>query len=254
MTGKLSYYLSEAIGTFFMMLIGISAIVVNFGTTFTPDSIPSANWRLLITGIMFAGGATLVVYSPVGRVSGAHLNPAVSLAFLLEKKIGFKDAAFFMIMQFTGSIFAALLALYLWGNHAKRINAGMTLPGKGQTVFTVFLVEVFITFLLITLIFYFLHRKSLTKYAGLAVGVLVATLVYFTADISGTSLNPARSLGPAFAAADFSFLWVYLTAPFIGSVFSVFLQRAIPGRSRPLCAKLNHQDGPCLYEACEYGQ
>jgi aquaporin Z len=87
MTGKLSYYLSEAIGTFFMMLIGISAIVLNFGTTFMSEALPSANWRLLITGIMFAGGATLVVYSPVGSVSGAHLNPAVSLAFLLKKKI-----------------------------------------------------------------------------------------------------------------------------------------------------------------------
>ncbi len=252
MTGKLSYYLSEAIGTFFMMFIGISAIVLNFGTTFMSEAFPSANWRLLITGIMFAGGATLVVYSPVGRVSGAHLNPAVSLAFLLKKKIGLKDAAVFMVMQSLGSIVAAFLALFLWGTHAKRIKVGMTLPGEGQTVFTVFLVEVFITFLLITSIFYFLHRKSLTRYAGLGAGALVATLVYFTANISGTSLNPARSFGPAFVVADFSFLWIYLTAPFVGSVFAVFFQCIIPVRFRPLCAKLNHQDGPCLYDACEY--
>jgi aquaporin Z len=249
---KLSYYLSEGIGTFVMMLLGISAIAFNFATEFMAGVLPSEPMRLLLTGIMFAGSATLVVYSPVGRISGAHLNPAVSLAFLLQKKMGPIDAAVFMVMQCLGSIAAAFLALFLWGNHAKQIKMGMTLPGAGENILFVFLVEVVITFLLVIALFFFLHRKSLTRYTGLALGILVASLVFLTAHISGTSLNPARSLGPAVAAADFSSLWVYLTAPFVGSILAVIMAACLPSSIRPLCAKLNHQEEPCLYDACEY--
>jgi aquaporin Z len=252
MAGKLSYYFSEAVGTFVMMLLGISAITVNFATDFMAEVLPSEPWRLLVTGIMFAVGATLVVYSPIGRISGAHLNLAVSLAFLLKKKIGLKDAVVFMVMQCLGSIAAAYLALLIWGNHAKQIKMGMTLPGAGQNITFVFLVEVFMTLLLVISLFFFLHRKSLIKYTGLALGLLVANLVFFTANISGTSLNPARSLGPAVAAADFSFLWIYSTAPFLGSILAVLTGNFISASTGPLCAKLNHQEEPCLYDACEY--
>ncbi|MDW7774475.1 MAG: MIP/aquaporin family protein [Desulfobulbaceae bacterium] len=249
---KLSYYLSEAIGTFVMMFLGISAIAFNFATEFMTEVLPSERMRLLLTGIMFAGGATLVIYSPVGRISGAHLNPAVSLAFFLQKKIGIKDTAVFMVVQCLGSMTAAFLVLFLWGNHAKQIKMGMTLPGTGQNILFVFLVEIFITFLLIISLFFFLHRKSLTRYTGLALGILVASLVFLTANISGTSLNPARSLGPAIAAVNFSFLWIYLTAPFVGSILAVLTAAYISSFARPLCAKLNHQEEPCLYEACEF--
>jgi aquaporin Z len=251
MSGKLSYYLSEAIGTFVMMFLGISAIAFNFATEFMTGALPSENIRLLLTGIMFAGGATLVVYSPVGRISGAHLNPAVSLAFLLQRKIGYRDATIFMVMQCLGSIAAAFLCVFFWKSHARQIRMGMTFPGADQSIFFVFLVEVFITFLLVLSLFFFLRRKNLTKYTGLALGLLVAGLVFLTANISGTSLNPARSLGPAVAAANFSYLWVYLTAPFVGSIIAVVMAN-FSSATRPLCAKLNHQEEPCLYDACEY--
>jgi len=80
-----------SIGPFLMMLIGISAIALNFGTAVMQELIPSFSVRLLLTGVLFAGGATSVVYSPVGRISGAHLNPAVTLSFFLEKKLGVRD-------------------------------------------------------------------------------------------------------------------------------------------------------------------
>jgi aquaporin Z len=246
------YYISEAVGTFVMMLVGLSAIALNFGTAFMAEAIPSAQWRLLLTGMLFAGGATLVVYSPVGRISGAHLNPAVSLAFLLIRKLGFKDAVVFMAMQVLGSVAAAFLFRELWGNHARQVRMGMTVPGAGWSIPGVCLVEVLITFLLVSVIFLFLHRRELTRYAGLAAGALVASLVFFTANISGTSLNPARSLGPALAAGDFSFLWIYLVAPMVGSLLAVGAQQMRSARFTPLCAKLHHRDEPCLYEDCEF--
>jgi aquaporin Z len=250
---KYSYYLSEGIGTFFMMLGGISAITLNFGTEYMASVIPSPNWRLLLTGILFAGGGTLVTYSPVGKISGAHLNPAVTLAFLIKKKISLPDALIFMIVQTLGSIAAALLALYLWGYHAKEINIGMTLPGQGQTILTVFLVEVLITFLLIRCIFYFLHKKNLTSFTGLAVGILIAAIVYFTANITGSSMNPARSFGPALIEGDFSFLWIYLIAPLTGSTLAASVQLKKDTGHVPLCAKLNHQKEGCSYKGCKFG-
>jgi aquaporin Z len=121
---KRTYYLSEGIGTFVMMLIGLSAITLNFGTAFMAETIASAHGRLLLTGILFAGGATLVVYSPVGRISGAQLNPAVSLAFFLKNKLSLKDTVNFMVMQTLGSIAAAFLVRYLCGAHAREIKMG----------------------------------------------------------------------------------------------------------------------------------
>ena len=246
------YYLAEGLGTYAMMLIGLSAIALNFGTAFMAAAIPSTGARLLLTGILFAGGATLVVYSPVGRISGAHLNPAVSFAFLLRRKLGLRDAAAYMAMQVAGSVAAAVLFRALWGPHARQVRMGMTLPGAGVAVPKVFGVEVLITFLLVSVIFLFLQRKEWTRYAGLAAGMLVAALVYLTAPISGTSLNPARSLGPALAAFDFSFLWLYLAAPMVGSLLAVAVQRVALSGVRPLCVKLNHREEPCLFAACEF--
>ena len=246
---RVKYYFSEFIGTFAMMFIGISAIVLNFGTQTMQEAIPSFPVRLLLTGLVFASGATLVVYSPVGRISGAHLNPAVSLAFLLEKKLGVVDFAAFSSMQMLGSIIAAVLALLAWSDNALEANVGMTLPGQGYPIVLVFSVEVFITFLLISLIFYFLHSRTLTRFAGIAVGLLIATLVFLTAPVSGTSLNPARSIGPAIAASNFSYLWLYIIAPVLGSLIAVAIHKKISFLHCPLCAKLNHEkmDKDCRY-------
>jgi aquaporin Z len=253
MQHRITYYLSEFIGTFLMIFIGISAIVLNFGTLLMRESIPSYSLRLLFTGILFAGGATMVVYSPVGRVSGAHMNPAVTLAFFLEKKIGIVELLLFSFMQILGSTIASFLVLLIWSDNARKVNVGMTLPGKGYSIGFVFLIEVFISFLLISLIFYFLHAQKLTKYTGIAVGLLVAILVFLTAPISGTSLNPARSIGPAFVSWNFSFLWLYITAPLLGSFIAVIIRKKITFLHSPLCAKLNHseKDDKCLYN-CRY--
>lgn len=252
MNKRLYYYLSEFIGTFFMMLIGITAISLNFGTRFMQEAITSSSLRLLLTGVMFAGGATLVVYSPVGRISGAHLNPAISLSFFLERKIEGRDLIMYSLMQIGGSIIAAFVALLIWSDNARAVNVGMTLPGSGHSIFIVFFLEVFTTALLVSLIFFLLHRKILTKFTGLAVGSLVVIIVFLTAPISGTGLNPARSIGPAVVAHDFSFIWLYIAAPICGSLVAVIIHRTLPFLHPPLCAKLNHQEhDDCLFN-CAY--
>jgi aquaporin Z len=252
MNTRVYYYLSEFAGTFFMMLIGISAITLNFGTSFMQEAIHSFSVRLLLTGVLFAGGATLVVYSPIGRISGAHLNPAITLAFFLEKKLKKRDLFMYPLMQISGSIIAALVSLLIWSDSARAVKVGMTFPGAGYNIFFVFFLEVFITFLLVSLVFFFLHRKILTKFTGLAAGSLFVIIVFFTAPISGPSLNPARSIGPAVVALNFAFLWLYIAAPLCGSLLAVAIHRALPFLHPPLCAKLNHKEhDDCLFN-CEY--
>ncbi|NNG47126.1 MAG: aquaporin family protein, partial [Deltaproteobacteria bacterium] len=216
MNTRVKYYLSEFTGTFLFMLNGISAISLNFGTRVMQEAITSSSLRLLLTGVLFAGGATLIVYSPIGRISGSHLNPAISLSFFLEGKLKGLDLFMFSLMQIAGSIAAALISLLLWSESARAVNVGMTLPGSGHSIFFVFFVEVFATFLLVSLVFFFLHRKTLTKFTGLAAGSLVAIIVFLTVPISGTGLNPARSIGPAVVALNFSYLWLYIAAPLLG--------------------------------------
>jgi aquaporin Z len=252
MNTRVKYYLSEFTGTFFFMLIGISAITLNFGTRFMQEAIHSFSLRLLLTAVLFAGGATLVIYSPIGRISGAHLNPAMSLSFFLEGKLKGLDLLMFSLMQIAGSITAALVSLLLWSESARAVNVGMTLPGPGHSIFFVFFLEVFTTFLLVSLVFFFLHRKILTRFTGLAAGSLVVIIVFLTVPISGTGLNPARSIGPAVVALNFSYLWLYIAAPLIGSLVAVTIHKALPFLHPPLCAKLNHQEHDDCYYNCEY--
>jgi len=244
-----SYYFSEFFGTFTMMFIGIAAIILNFGTSITSSWIPDPSLRLLLTGIIFASGATLVVYSPVGKISGAHINPAVSMAFWLNKKITFTTFLRYAFVQTLGSWVAIIVLNTFWHESLTKVAYGMTLPGEGYGLFFVFITEILITFLLVTTILAGSHFKKIVPFLGLIVGILVAILVFLTAPISGTSLNPARSWGPALVAENLSNQWLYLIAPLVGSGLAFLLTKSL----RPLCAKLNHAsvDKNCPYN-CKF--
>ncbi len=145
-------YAAEFAGTFLVLLIGLSAVVVDFAhTSPVPGWIPDENVRRLLTGIFFAGGATAIVYSPLGRQSGGHINPAVTLAFLRLGKIVPTSAAGYMIAQFTGALAGAATVRVLWGRLAEQVELGTTIPGIGGWPLS-FLAEILITFLLLTLI------------------------------------------------------------------------------------------------------
>lgn len=143
-------YVAEFAATFLLLLIGLSAVVVNFAADSPiPSWIESENVRRLLTGLLFAGGATAVVHSPLGQRSGGHLNPAVTLAFFRLEKMTRRNAASYIAAQFLGAL------------------AG---------------------------------RPRLMRYTAAAAGALVAFLVFVEAPVSGSSLNPARSVAPAIAA------------------------------------------------------
>src|SRR6516164_9221383 len=121
MTSKFSWseYAAEACGTGFNLFVGLSAGVINFSPDFPiAHLLPSPSLRLLITGLLFAGSGSLIAISPLGKLSGAHINPSVSLAFWLQGKMHRHDLVGYIVSQFLGAAFGAGLVVLLWGSRA----------------------------------------------------------------------------------------------------------------------------------------
>ena len=237
----LTHGLSELIGTFVMMTVGITGIIVAFGTNQLVALLPHPGDRVWFCGFMFALVVAIIIYSPIGRISGAHLNPAVTLTFFLERQLPGRDALVYIAMQVIGSTAAAALCLALWGERAVAAKIGATLPGSGYSTLDAFAVEVLATFILLRTICFFLHTPALTRFTGLAVGLAIFLLVGTFGPISGASLNPARSLGPVLVGAPAASLWAYLSGPITATGLAVAAHHLIPLLKRPIFHRLNPQ-------------
>jgi aquaporin Z len=235
-------YSAELIGTTFNIFVGFSIITFNFGKGLPMEHlIPNPSVRLLINGLIFAGSGSLFAISPLGKLSGAHLNPCLSLAFWVQGKMHKRDVVGYIIGQFLGATIGTFLVAVVWGRYAASINDGMTLPGEGYALWYVFLAEVFMTFLLVLSIFIFLSSQHLMRWTPVMTWLLVATMVWLGAPISGTSLNTARSIGPALVTWLWQYQWIYCIAPPIGALVAVAaFQLLTMGEGQLLTGKLFH--------------
>ncbi len=244
-------YAAEFAGTALLLLVGLSALCADFSAK-SPvvAALPDSNVRRLITGIIFAGTATAIVYSPLGKRSGGHLNPAVTLAFLRLRKITPNSAAIYITVQIAGALTGAALVLAIWRGWATSVRLGATTPHDGGAAATA-AAELVATFLLVSLILNFVNRPRLMPFTAAAAGTMVACLVFVEAPVSGTSLNPARSLGPALVGGTFTDLWTYLLAPPLGALVAAFVYRY--QRSSVACGKLFHSGAvQCRFLDCQY--
>lgn len=236
---------AEFAGTFLMVAWGLSAVVFMMGASSPMHSLmPAYRARLLLTGILFAAGGTAVVYSPLGQRSGGHINPAVSLTFWMLGKMGGRDLALYSAAQFLGGLTGAGLVELLWGGWAASVNAGVTMPAPWISPTGAAGVEFMITGSLLCVILYFVSHPKLHRWTGFAAGVWVAFLVFAEAPVTGTSLNPARSLGPAVVTDTYRDLWVYFLGPLGGAAAVAFLWKpaVAAGVRSVFCAKLFHTD------------
>jgi aquaporin Z len=235
-------YGAELLGTAFLLFAGVSAVILDFGTgSPVAHFLPDKGARLLLTGLLFAGSGSLVAISPLGKLSGGHINPAVSLAFWMQGKMHHFDLGGYMLGQFLGAVLGSLLLVIVWGARAASVGYGATVPGAGFPLWIVFLAEVCMTFLLVILIFHFVSNNRLMHWTPLMVWILVALMVWLEAPISGTSLNPARSIGPAMVSWVWHDQWIYLLAPLIGALLAVAAFRLLMSRERDvLTGKLFH--------------
>jgi aquaporin Z len=237
---RFSEYGAELIGTAVLVFIGFSTGALIFGTTFVSQWVPGIGPRLLIAGLCFGGGGTLVTVSPLGQRSGAHLNPSVSIAFYLLHRMHHHDLLGYVVAQFLGASGGAVLAEIVDSAALRRIHFDMTMPGNGVTIWGALLTEFMATSLLIAVILLCVSFRRTARLTPFAVWLVVATLVWQTAQISGTSLNPARSFASALLAWFWHDLWIYFLAPSMAGVCTTQAYRWVAGSHHIVTAKLFH--------------
>ncbi|MCX5730992.1 MAG: aquaporin [Deltaproteobacteria bacterium] len=214
-------FASELIGTALLVLVGLSLVILMFGTG-SPiiGAVPSDGVRRLITGFLFGSAGALIALSPVGRESGAHINPVVTLGFWLMGKMESRVAIGYVLAQLIGAWLGAL-PLLAWGSMGRSVAYGATLPGAGYSTGIVVLGEVVTTFALIAGLCVFLGFRSLRPFTPAMFPFLFALMVWAESPISGTSTNPARSLGPAIVSGEWQGWWIYWVGPLIGTLVAI---------------------------------
>jgi aquaporin Z len=229
-------YLAEFIGTFSLVLFGCGAAVVAGKTI--PITVADAPTGIGLLGISLAFGFAVVVMAyAIGPISGCHINPAITIAMLVVKKISFKDAAGYIVAQLAGATVAALALLeiqkgapgFSMGEYALGSNGWG--PGYlgGYTTTAAFITETILTGLFLFVIFATTSKLGNSNMAGLAIGLTLVLIHLVAIPITGTSVNPARSFGPAVFAGGKAFgqLWLFIVAPILGAVISALIWRAI---------------------------
>jgi aquaporin Z len=243
-------YLIEALGLgAFMVIAGICVMLASAPAAI--QTVASPDIRRGVVGVAMGLTAVAIIYSPWGRRSGAHLNPAVTLTFLRLGKVAPADAAFYVLAQFVGGTGGTLLLAVLIGDRftLPPISAIATLPGRpGQAA--AFGAELAIAFILMTTVLATNASARLMRWTGLCAGALVALFIVIEAPLSGTSLNPARSVASALPSGLWHGIWIYLTAPLLGMLLAAELHLR-RGRRTP-CAKLHHDaNGRCIFR-CDF--
>ena len=209
--------LAEFIGTFFLVFFGTGAIVVNL----------AYNGTIGHLGISVAFGlVVLCVIYAIGHISGAHLNPAVSFAFCLAKEISIYKSLWFSLAQILGAVVGSLSLLTLFPNTA---SLGETLPTNTifQSIVTEFILSYFLMFVIINVA---IGSKERGLLAGIAVGFAVLICALVGGPISGASMNPARSLGPAIVSGNLEHLWLYIVVPIFAMLCSIWTWRGLMPR------------------------
>jgi aquaporin Z len=223
-------YLAEFVGTALLLAVGLSFVIFDWGEGTPMDKwVPDPGTRRLMTGFLFGTTGCLVTISPVGKISGAHINPAVSIAFWLRGKMKLHAMIGYVISQMLGAV-AGCLPLLLWGRQGASIHYGNTVPGAAG-LWPAFIGEVLTTAALVTLLFVFVSNKKLRNYTPYTMPFLYSFMVWAESPLSGCSTNPARSFGPAVVSGDYTAYWLFWAAPVVGVLLVVGLFR---------CFKLHH--------------
>ncbi len=247
-------YLMEAAGLGFFM-IAASAATVFLEHPLSPlrQAIADPWLRRLIIGVAMGLTAMAIIYSPWGKQSGAHINPAVTFTFFRLGKIQGWDALFYVVAQFIGGLLGVLLAALVLKDAITdpTVNYIVTIPGSGGPI-VAFLAELGISFGLMLMVLFVSNSPNRGQYTGLFAGILIAVYITLEAPLSGMSMNPARTLASAIPAQNWTALWVYFTAPLLGMLLAAEVYVRWKGRSAVRCAKLHHQnDKRCIFR-CGY--
>jgi aquaporin NIP len=207
-------YTAEFIGTFALVFCGTGAVIVN-------ETIPGSVTHVGIA-ITFGLIVMAMIYT-FGEKSGAHLNPAVTIAFAVNGNFPFKEIVPYIISQLAGALAASTILKLLFPSS---VLLGATIPG-GSNMQSFILEFILGFFLMLVIINVAKGSKEQGLFAGIAIGSVVLLEAMFAGPISGASMNPARSLAPAIVSGEMKQVWIYLTAPVLGAVSSIAVYKLI---------------------------
>jgi aquaporin Z len=240
--------LMEALGLgLFMVSAGVFGTLLEYPGSPLHQALPSAVGRRSLMGAAMGLTAIGLVYSPWGRRSGAHINPAFTLTLLRLGRVRARDAAAYVAAQFAGGLAGALAVAALLGDAflAPPVTAVATLPGPAGLA-VAFACELAISFALVLLVLTLGSSQRLGRYTGLFVGAVLFLYITFEAPLSGMSMNPARTLASAIPGHAWQGLWIYFLAPLTGMLVASELHVRIARSKRAGCAKLAHSL-PCIF-------
>jgi len=215
-------YVAEALGTFALVFAGTGAIIINETT----------NGAITHAGVALTFGlVVLAMIYTVGDISGAHLNPAVTLGFWTARRLPGRELVPYILSQVTGALIASGLLRELFPQNK---FLGATLPAGSEA--QSFILEFVLTFLLmLTILNVSTGAKEKGITAGIAVGAVIGLEAMFAGPVCGASMNPVRSLAPALVSMHLEHLWLYLTAPPLGAAAAMVACRCI--RERGCCVQ-----------------
>jgi aquaporin Z len=247
-------YLMEAAGLgLFMVSAAVVTALFEYPHSLLYALLPDPFIRRMLIGMAMGLTAIGIIYSPWGKRSGAHLNPAVTVTFFRLGKIQGLDAFFYVLAQFLGGAIGLIIAATAMGMAIEHptVNYVVTVPGFGGAG-VAFVAEAAISFGLMLVVLIVSNRTKLNAWTGVFAGALVALYIMVEAPLSGMSMNPARSFASALPAQLWTDFWVYLTAPLLGMLLAAECYVRLPGARRVLCAKLHHDnDTRCIF-FCHY--
>ena len=248
--GRLSLYFFEGLELALFMLSACAFTVFLFDPGWPLlHLLPSALGRRLLMGIAMGVTAVLIIHSPMGKRSGAHFNPAITLTYLRLGKIGRRDASFYVLFQFLGAIFGVWVAALIFGSTlaAPSVKYAVTVPGIGGAA-GAFGAEFLMASVLMGVVLWSSNIPAIAGATSYLVGALIAIYIVVFAPVSGFSINPARTTGSAVFAWVWTAVWVYFSAPLMGMLAAAEIFLRAKGRDSVLCAKL-HPDRryPCPF-------
>lgn len=247
-------YLMEAwgLGTF-MVAASLATIVLEYPLSPVRQAITDPLLRRFIIGIAMGVTAIVIIYSPWGKQSGAHINPAVTFTFFRLGKIKPWDAFFYLISQFAGGLLGVLLVIPFGGKAIAHPNVNyiVTVPGSAGII-VAFIAEFLLSFGLMMTVLIVSNHERWARWTGVCAGILVATYITVEAPLSGMSINPARTIASAVPAHVWTGIWIYFAAPLLGMLLAGEVYVRQIGIRAVKCAKLHHENNKrCIFH-CGY--
>jgi len=249
------YLMEAALLGLFMISASVFTVIFEYPHSPFHQAIANADLRRFLIGVAMGSTAIALIYSPWGKQSGAHMNPAVTLTFYRLGKVKRQDTIFYILFQCLGGLVGVYLVVLILRSRFTQppIHYIVTIPGSLGWIAAA-LGELAIAFIMMFTVLLTSNHKTLSRYTGIFAGCLVMLYVFLAAPLSGFGMNPARSFASAFPAQIWTAFPLYIFAPLTGMFAAAELYQLLFGQRAVKCAKLNHHTHKRCIFRCSYNQ